>query len=237
MHYYQKKYPDIFAGYIEVDVRNLGGLNDNLSRGDSDNVFKFMSDTTDKHVNSLKADVISFRHGGDEFSFVVVGSFPDIMSRKVRTVLTEAQVAVDAYIQHKKVWQKKKNDITIVPTTGIELTLLNYSKLPAAFKPPFEKEKIMKNEPVIETNTKNELWSVFGKETYWLISKRENDFIVFNIPLELTLNQILHSKDTAKKPRLPGTGIVWGESMVRRTDKSPIDVVARADQEVEDKKK
>lgn len=237
MQYYKENYPHIFAGYIEVDVRNLGGLNDNLSRADSDNVFKFMSDTTDKHVKSLKADVISFRHGGDEFSFVVVGSFPGIMSNKVRTVLTEAQIAVDAYVQHKKIWQKKKKAMTIAPGTGAELTLLNQSVLPPVFEKPFEKEKIMKNEPVIETNTKNKLWSIFGKETYWLIAKRDDNFQVFNIPLELTLDQILHSKDTAKKPRLPGTGIVWGESMIRIDDKSPIDVVARADQQVELKKK
>ena len=238
LHYFKTQWPKVFAGYVEVDVRNLGGLNDNLTRGDSDNVFRFMSDTTDKHMRSLKADVVSFRHGGDEFSFVVVGKTAIVEINDVRTVLGEAQLAVDAYVAHKKIWQKRKKDIEIpAPEGGNEMSLLNAHQLPPSFKDPLEKENIMKNKPVIETNTRDELWRIDGKETYWLIAKRAGHFSVYHIPLELTLAQILHSKNTPDKPRLPGTGIVWGASPVFRKDESPIDVVARADQAVEQKKK
>ena len=241
MRYFKQKFPSIFAGYVEVDVRNLGGLNDNLTRGDSDNVFRFMSDTTDKHVRSLKADVVSFRHGGDEFSFVVVGYIKDVIILDLRAVLDQAQLAIDAYVQHKKLWQKQKKSFDIKLETNAEITLLNQHKLPPNFAEPFSREKIMKNQPVIKTNTANELWSVYGKETYWLISHEGPRFRVIHIPLELTLNEILHSKDSPQKPREPGTGIVWGASPVLKSDvdaedMSPIDVIARADQAVEQKK-
>lgn len=237
MAYFKEHYPRVLAGYVEVDVRNLGGLNDNLTRGDSDNVFKYMSDTTDKHMRSLKADVISFRHGGDEFSFVVVGQVATILLDNVKTVLTEAETAVAAYVKHKKIRQQRRKDVTIEGVHEPEITLLNQHKLPDTFKEPFAKAKISKKDDVIETNTKNNLWRVIGKETYWLISNRGDHFSVYNIPRELTLNEILHSKDTELKPRLPGTGIVWGASAIQQADDSPINVVARADLQVEQKKK
>jgi hypothetical protein len=237
MRLYHAQWPDWFAGYVEVDVRNLGGLNDNLTRGDSDNVFKFMSDTTDKHMRSLKADVVSFRHGGDEFSFVTVGETGVVELDDVRAVLADAEIAVGAYVQNKKIWQKKKKDFTVDAVTGAELTLLNFHVLPTVFEKPFAEKAIMRSKPVIETNTEDKLWRVYGSETYWLISNEGGKFSVTNIPLQLTLNQILHSKDSAEKPRLPGTGIVWGASPVRKKDESPVDAIARADQEVEQKKK
>ncbi|MEH8015662.1 DUF4157 domain-containing protein [Rheinheimera muenzenbergensis] len=235
--YFNENYPSVLAGYVEVDVRNLGGLNDNLTRGDSDNVFRFMSDTTDKHMRSLKADVISFRHGGDEFSFVVVGQLATITIQNVETVLTEAETAVAAYVTHKKIRQQQGQDVTIDGVEQAEISLLNEHKLPEKFKEPFRQKNIMRKDGEIETNTENKLWRVIGQETYWLIANRDTHFSVYNIPRELTLSEILHSKNTEEKPRHPGTGIVWGTSAILREDTSPIDVVARADLQVEHKKK
>ena len=118
-----------------------------------------------------------------------------------------------------------------------EISFLNEHTLPEKFKEPFAKEKIMRTDGEIETNTEDKLWRVIGQETYWLIANRGDHFSIFNIPRELTLNEILHSKNTEEKPRLPGTGIVWGASSIVQEDGSPIDVVARADLQVEQKKK
>ncbi|WP_457330262.1 hypothetical protein [Rhizobacter sp. P5_C2] len=228
--------PDVYAAYVEVDVRNLGGLNDNLTRGDSDNVFRFMSDTADKHVRSLKADVVSFRHGGDEFSFVVVAKIGDVQAGAVRQVLGEAQAAVDVHVQDKKIRQKERKDFSVAADTGHEVAELNSLRLPTIFVKPLEGEVAMRSKPKVEISEKNVRWRVIGSETYWLISKEDATFNVMNIPRLLTLSQILHSKDSIEKPRLPGTGIVWGTSSVLSTDESPVDVIARADQEVELKK-
>lgn len=228
--------PDVYAGYVEVDVRNLGGLNDNLTRGDSDNVFKFMSDTTDKHIRSLKADVVSFRHGGDEFSFVVVAKLAEVGTGAVRQVLAEAQTAIDVHVRDKKIRQKERKDFAVAADTGREVEELNSLRLPAIFVKPLEGEVAMRSKPQVEISEKNVRWRVIGSETYWLINKNDTTFNVMNIPRLLTLSQILHSKDSSEKPRLPGTGIVWGTSAVLSTDESPVDVIARADQEVELKK-
>lgn len=237
MRFFQERYPDVFACYVEVDVRNLGGLNDNLTRGDSDNVFRFMADTTDKHMRSLPADVVSFRHGGDEFSFVAVGHFPDVKITGVWAVLEAAEHAIDGYVQTKKIWQKERKGFPVDARDGSEVKQLNRHELPGVFRESFEREKILRSNPVIETNTEGELWSVIGSETYWLISYEDDGkFRMINIPRQLTLNEILHSKNTPENPRRPGTGIVWGASRVFRKDTSPIDAIARADQSVERKK-
>lgn len=64
------------AFYVEVDIQNLGGLNAVLGHTGADAVYSKIARITEKHVESLRADddTCSFRHGGDEFSFVVVGA-------------------------------------------------------------------------------------------------------------------------------------------------------------------
>jgi len=60
--------------YVEVDVRNLGGLNRALGKGRADQVFAQIASITEGEMRSISdlADAWPFRHGGDEFSFVVV---------------------------------------------------------------------------------------------------------------------------------------------------------------------
>ena len=64
------------AYYVEVDIQNLGGLNAELGHTGADSVYSKIAHITEHHIENLRADdnTCSFRHGGDEFSFVVVGS-------------------------------------------------------------------------------------------------------------------------------------------------------------------
>jgi len=64
------------AFYVEVDIQNLGGLNAELGHTGADKVYTKIAHITEQHIESLRADdhTCSFRHGGDEFSFVVVGA-------------------------------------------------------------------------------------------------------------------------------------------------------------------
>jgi hypothetical protein len=237
MKFYQTQWPKAFAAYVEVDVRNLGGLNDNLTRGDSDNVFRFMSSTTDKHMRSLKADVVSFRHGGDEFSFVAVAESDAVGIDGVAAVLGDAETAIDAWVEKKKIRQKQKKDFYIDALTQQQVQLLDEHKLPQEFMKPFTDEAVLRGKPVVETNTEGKLWRLIGDEAYWMIANRGDKFHAYQVRRELTLCQILHSKDNPQKPRWPGTGIVWGASAVLKEDSSPVDAIARADQTVEQKKK
>src|SRR5262249_44187742 len=70
------------ALYVEIDVRNMGGLNDKLGRQKADEILAQISGIVEREmmsgsVSSL-ADAWPFRHGGDEFSFVIVGRRPGI---------------------------------------------------------------------------------------------------------------------------------------------------------------
>ncbi|MBD2596169.1 DUF4157 domain-containing protein [Nostoc spongiaeforme FACHB-130] len=61
--------------YVEVDIRNLGGLNSVLGHTGADEIFTQIAKMTEEQVKSLGSSTVkvaSFRHGGDEFSFVVV---------------------------------------------------------------------------------------------------------------------------------------------------------------------
>jgi hypothetical protein len=60
--------------YVVMDISNLGGLNEGLGQHSADVVFRSMAYIMLKHANGLNADVIPFRHGGDEISFVILGA-------------------------------------------------------------------------------------------------------------------------------------------------------------------
>ena len=70
------------ALYVEIDVRNMGGLNDRLGRQKADQIFARIAGIVERQMMagalSSLADSWPFRHGGDEFSFVVVGRRPGI---------------------------------------------------------------------------------------------------------------------------------------------------------------
>jgi GGDEF domain-containing protein len=61
--------------YIEVDLRNLGGLNSVLkSHSEANKLFKAMADVVKNAllpIANSPEELCAFRHGGDEFSFVI----------------------------------------------------------------------------------------------------------------------------------------------------------------------
>lgn len=88
---------DATGVYVEVDLRNLGGLTKELGRQRADEIYAAMSTMTEKAVMSLEADVSRFRHGGDEFSFIVVGH--DAVPSAVESALGSAQQAIQRYVE------------------------------------------------------------------------------------------------------------------------------------------
>jgi GGDEF domain-containing protein len=61
------------ALYVEVDVKNLGGLNAALGESEANQVFRRLAQRAEGALSGLEATVCAFRHGGDEISFVVAG--------------------------------------------------------------------------------------------------------------------------------------------------------------------
>jgi diguanylate cyclase (GGDEF)-like protein len=89
------------AYYVEVDIQNLGGLNAELGHTGADRVYSKIAGITEQHVESLRADdhTCSFRHGGDEFSFVVVGSLST--QGQVEGALAAADREIRQYIANE----------------------------------------------------------------------------------------------------------------------------------------
>lgn len=83
--------------YIEVDVRNLGGLTKDKGRDVADAAYRHMATTAETALMGLKADVSRFRHGGDEFSFILVGA--EATADAVTKALSDAQTKIAAYVK------------------------------------------------------------------------------------------------------------------------------------------
>lgn len=100
--------------YVEVDVRNLGGLNRELGREKADEVLARIAALAESSMAGLasESDVLPFRHGGDEFSFIVVGRRPGSSSAgleiAVASAMRSAELAIRAatmdvaHVQHTK---------------------------------------------------------------------------------------------------------------------------------------
>jgi diguanylate cyclase (GGDEF)-like protein len=87
------------AFYVEVDIQNLGGLNSELGHSKADEVFREMTAITERHVRDLGSDSCSFRHGGDEFSFVVIG--PNAAKTDIEAALERADTEIREYIDQQ----------------------------------------------------------------------------------------------------------------------------------------
>lgn len=84
------------AFYVEIDIQNLGGLNNALGHSEADVVFARMTQITAQHMQGLGAKSCSFRHGGDEFSFVIIG--PNATQNGIETALERADREIRQYI-------------------------------------------------------------------------------------------------------------------------------------------
>lgn len=82
------------AAYVVADISNLGGMNKALGQHVADEVFKQFSEILLDHANTLGADVVPFRHGGDEISFVISGSDAE----QARVVMEKAAADVQRYV-------------------------------------------------------------------------------------------------------------------------------------------
>lgn len=121
------------ALYAEVDVRNMGGLNDALGRPKADAVFALIAGIVERELMggalSSLGDTWPFRHGGDEFSFVVVGRRPGIGEAQLEfatvagltraTAEVKAQTQSYATVPHRKGKDKGPSGTGIVWATSV----------------------------------------------------------------------------------------------------------------------
>ncbi|MCG7535064.1 diguanylate cyclase [Pseudoalteromonas sp. OOF1S-7] len=100
------------AFYIEVDIQNLGGLNQVLGHSGADKVYRQMASLTKQQIALLAADSCDFRHGGDEFSFIVTGE--GLTISHVEHALSTASKNIKLYAEEQSlsdiVHPKHKND-------------------------------------------------------------------------------------------------------------------------------
>ena len=121
------------ALYVEVDVRNMGGLNEGLGRAKADVVFAQIAGIVERELMggalSSLGDAWPFRHGGDEFSFVVVGRRPGIGEAQLEfaTVASLTRATADvkeqtrqyASVPHRKDKEKRPFGTGIVWATSL----------------------------------------------------------------------------------------------------------------------
>ncbi len=112
------------AFYVEVDIRNLRGLNSNLGRAGANEVFSDLAKTVQNHLNGLGVEVAGFRHGGDEFSFVIVSKKEGVSNEKaeqaIKDALSNAQSEIEKrYEQLKSIEHPKHPNNKAKWGTGI----------------------------------------------------------------------------------------------------------------------
>jgi hypothetical protein len=103
--------------YVEVDIKNLGGLNAVKGHSGADAVYGVMAKIAETEMMKLEGlgnKVGRFRHGGDEFSFVMVGRMAN--KNMVDMAMTIAYQRINEYIISEKLDQiihpKHPNDIS-----------------------------------------------------------------------------------------------------------------------------
>ena len=78
------------AIYVEMDVRNLGGLNAALGHANANTVFAEIAAVSQMELSAIASDSTFFRHGGDETSAFLI----DTTERGVRAALGKVQAEV-----------------------------------------------------------------------------------------------------------------------------------------------
>jgi GGDEF domain-containing protein len=88
------------ACYVEVDIRNVGGMN-RVSKGLGDEVVRDIAGAARAAAASVGGDVTSIRHGGDEVSFIVTANgTSQALKDALVTALAAARVRVSAEMAH-----------------------------------------------------------------------------------------------------------------------------------------
>lgn len=90
---------DIPANYIEMDLRNLGGINSAFGHSKANDIYRAQADIVKRALLDLDgADVDLFRHGGDEMSAVVVGATRE----QVDAAMVKAAAAIGRWARRTK---------------------------------------------------------------------------------------------------------------------------------------
>ena len=89
------------ATYADLDVKNLGGLNEHAGYQEANKVFKMKADVVKKALAEAlpDADVHLFRHGGDEMSAVVSNA----SNEDVQAALNKAKDSLEKWAKETKV--------------------------------------------------------------------------------------------------------------------------------------
>lgn len=78
--------------YIHADIQNLGGLNKHLNEVGANKVFKAFSQFLDEEARKIPGGrAVSFRHGGDEISAVVLNADPVMTDRAMQAAARRAR--------------------------------------------------------------------------------------------------------------------------------------------------
>jgi len=104
------------AVYIETDIANLGGLNAELGHSGADKVFRGITDIFQTELDALPADSVKIRHGGDEFSAIVVNTD----QQSVNEAMDRARVKVDEYIAQQGLTDLPHTKAGSPPGVGIK---------------------------------------------------------------------------------------------------------------------
>jgi GGDEF domain-containing protein len=104
------------AFYIEVDVRNLGGLNAALGHSEANVIMREFAHQIRDELLGIRTqaehwlangeasrlenpiDVLGFRHGGDEFSFIVVGPAERLTPEMIDRSMARVQERIASYV-------------------------------------------------------------------------------------------------------------------------------------------
>jgi len=90
------------AVYTEVDIANLGGLNNELGNSGANRIYRGITDIVANELDQLgtgkpQYDQVNIRHGGDEFSFITIGA----EQAEVEQAITRAEQKVAEYIEQE----------------------------------------------------------------------------------------------------------------------------------------
>jgi GGDEF domain-containing protein/prophage maintenance system killer protein len=85
------------AFYVDIDIRNLGGLNRAVGRAAADRDVRIAADLIKSELGAIGADISLIRHGGDELSAVIVG--PRVERASIDAALSRAHSRFDAYVR------------------------------------------------------------------------------------------------------------------------------------------
>jgi diguanylate cyclase (GGDEF)-like protein len=84
--------------YVEMDVRNLGGLNEALGHTGANVVYREIAGVIRSELSAVASVAVFFRHGGDEMSAVLIGT----TEQAVRSAFERVQQGVAAVaLRHK----------------------------------------------------------------------------------------------------------------------------------------